>query len=161
MLDPSGDKDSKLELDECKEKITANLQQDIDWREMTEEDRARMVGPPELTAMRDALAEVGNPRKTLRMIYETMGYLIEQLEEMLGMLGSGDEMGMDGEEGLKGDSDDDLALRYASRRTRILHAHVTAVPSHVCFLLQWRQVVQGRNSSGANRTLAFHLQEAL
>lgn len=62
MLDPSGDKDAKLELDECKEKITANLQQDIDWREMTEADRTRMVGPPELTAIRDALAEVGNPR---------------------------------------------------------------------------------------------------
>ncbi|KAG7355189.1 histidine phosphatase superfamily branch 2 protein [Nitzschia inconspicua] len=108
MLDPSGDKDAKLELDECKEKITANLQQDIDWREMTEEDRVRMVGPPDLTAMRDALAEVGNPRKTLRNIYETMGSLIEQLEEMLGLLGSGDER--EGEEGLKGDSDDDIAL---------------------------------------------------
>jgi inositol-hexakisphosphate/diphosphoinositol-pentakisphosphate 1-kinase len=111
MLDPSGDREAKVELDDCKEKITANLQQDVDWQEMTEEDRVRMVGPPELTAMRDALAEVGNPRKTLRMIYETMGTLIEQLEEMLDLLGSGDEMGLDGDEGMKGDSDDDLPLR--------------------------------------------------
>ncbi|KAL3914527.1 MAG: hypothetical protein SGILL_006070 [Bacillariaceae sp.] len=110
MLDPSGDKDAKLELDECKEKITANLQQDLDWREMVESDRVRMVGPPELTAMRDALAEVGNPRRALRQIYETMGSLIEQLEEMLGLMGSGDEMRNEGGEGLKGESDEDMAL---------------------------------------------------
>jgi inositol hexakisphosphate/diphosphoinositol-pentakisphosphate kinase len=77
---------------------------------MSEEDRVQMVGPPQLTAMRDALAEVGNPRKTLRMIYETMGSLIEQLEDMLGMMGSGDEKRIEGGEGLKGDSDDDMAL---------------------------------------------------
>jgi inositol-hexakisphosphate/diphosphoinositol-pentakisphosphate 1-kinase len=110
MLDPSGDNDAKLELDECKEKITANLQEDIDWREMTEEDRVRMVGPPQLTAMRDALAEVGNPRKTLMAIYKTMGSLIEELEEMLGMMGSGDEKQIEGGEGLKGSNDDDVAL---------------------------------------------------
>jgi inositol hexakisphosphate/diphosphoinositol-pentakisphosphate kinase len=110
MLDPSGDKDAKLELDECKEKITTNLQEDIDWREMTEEDRIRMVGPPQLTAMRDALAEVGNPRKTLMMIYTTMGSLIEQLEEMLGLMGSGDEKQIEGGEGLKGSNDEDVAL---------------------------------------------------
>ena len=78
---------------------------------MNEEDRVRMVGPPDLTAMRDALAEVGNPRKTLKQIYQTMGSLIEQLEEMLGLIGSGDEMRIEGGEGLKGESDDDLALR--------------------------------------------------
>jgi len=30
MLDPSGNKEVKMELDECKEKITANLQKDVD-----------------------------------------------------------------------------------------------------------------------------------
>lgn len=83
MLDPSGDKDVKLELDECKEKISMNLQQDIDWREMTEEDRVRMVGPPNIASMRDALERIGNPRKTLQNIYETMGTLIKELEDML------------------------------------------------------------------------------
>lgn len=110
MLDPSGDKDAKLELDECKEKITANLQQDIDYREMSQEDRERMVGPTVLTAMHDALAEIGNPRKTLMEIHRTMGYLIEQLEEMLDLMGSGDEMRMEGGEGLKGETDEDVAL---------------------------------------------------
>ena len=110
MLDPSGDKDAKLELDECKEKITTNLQEDIDWREMTEEDRVRLVGPPQLTAMRDSLATVGNPRKTLMMIYKTMGSLIEELEEMLGQMGSGDEKQIEGGEGLKGNNDEDVAL---------------------------------------------------
>ena len=83
MLDPSGDKDVKLELDECKEKISMNLQEDIDWRDMTEEDRVRLVGPPNITSMREALARIHNPRKTLQNIYETMGTLIKELEDML------------------------------------------------------------------------------
>ncbi len=110
MLDPSGDKEVKLELDECKERITANLQRDIDWRETTEEDRIQMVGPEVLHSMRDALAEVGNPRRALMEIYKTMGHLIEQLEEMLDMMGSGDEMRIEGGEGLKGEDEDDVAL---------------------------------------------------
>jgi len=91
MLDPSGDKDVKLELDECKEKISMNLQEDIDWRDMTEEDRVRLVGPPNVTSMRDALARIGNPRKTLQNIYETMGTLIKELEDML----NGSKCGID------------------------------------------------------------------
>ena len=91
MLDPSGDKDVKLELDECKEKISMNLQEDIDWREMTEEDRVRLVGPPNVTSLRDALAKIGNPRKTLQSIYETMGTLIAELEDMLTSIESADE----------------------------------------------------------------------
>ena len=110
MLDPSGDKDCKLELDECKEKITANLQRDIDFREMTEEDRERMVGPTELTSMHDALAEIGNPRRTLMEIHRTMGSLIEQLEEMLDVMGSGDELKNEDGEGLKGLTEDEAAL---------------------------------------------------
>ena len=92
MLDPSGDKDVKLELDECKEKISQHLQEDIDWRDMTEEDRIRLVGPPMVTSLRDALAKIGNPRKTLQTIYETMATLIEELEEMLSNMESGDGM---------------------------------------------------------------------
>jgi inositol hexakisphosphate/diphosphoinositol-pentakisphosphate kinase len=110
MLDPSGDKEVKLELDECKEKITANLQRDIDFREASEDDRRQMVGPPNLTSMRDALAEIGNPRQTLMEIVKTMRYLLEQLEEMLDMMGSGDEKRIEGGEGLKGDDEDDVAL---------------------------------------------------
>ena len=110
MLDPSGDKEVKLELDECKEKITANLQRDIDFREASEDDREQMVGPLNLTSMRDALAEIGNPRKTLMEIVKTMRYLLEQLEEMLDMMGSGDEKRIEGGEGLKGDDEDDVAL---------------------------------------------------
>lgn len=110
MLDPSGDKDAKLELDECKVKITANMQRDIDYRETTEVDREQMVGPEILTSMRDALAEVGNPRKALWEIHRTMGSLIEQLEDMLGLMGSGDEKRIEGGEGLEGDAEDDVAL---------------------------------------------------
>jgi inositol hexakisphosphate/diphosphoinositol-pentakisphosphate kinase len=99
-----------LELDECKEKITANLQCDLDYRETAEEDREKMVGPAQLTSMRDALAEVGNPRKALMEIHKTIRSLLEQLEEMLGMMGSGDEKRIEGGEGLKGEDEDDVAL---------------------------------------------------
>ena len=110
MLDPSGDKEVKLELDECKERITANLQQDIGYDEMSPEDRARMVGPKALTSLHNALAEIGNPRLTLMAIHKTMGYLIEQLEEMLDLMGSGDEMRMEDGEGLRGETPDDFVL---------------------------------------------------
>jgi len=92
MLDPSGDKDVKQELDECKEKISRNFQEDIDWLDMSEKDRVRLVGPPNLTSMRYALSRVGNPRKALQSIYDTMGTLIKELEDMLnGSKGSTDE----------------------------------------------------------------------
>ena len=56
--------------------------------------------------MYDALAEVGNPRKCLMEIYKTMGELLEQLEDMLGAMGSGDEKRIEGGEGLKGDDEE-------------------------------------------------------
>ena len=111
MLDPSGDKDVKLELDECKEKISLNLQEDIDWREMTEDDRVRLVGPPNLMSMRDALQRVGNPRKTLQNIYETMGTLIKELEDMLNGSKSGiDEKNSEGDISNRESEDADAQL---------------------------------------------------
>lgn len=91
MLDPSGNKEVKMELDECKENITANLQKDIDVENASIEEREQLVGPQELTSLHKALKAIGNPRKTLIKIHEIMGELIDQLEEMLGMMGSGDE----------------------------------------------------------------------
>ena len=110
MLDPSGNKDVKKELDECKEKITANLQRDIDVRTAMEEDVSQLVGPPQLTSLRTALYEIGNPRKILKQIHEIMGELIAQLEEMLEDMGSGDEKRIEGGEGLQGPVNDDVAL---------------------------------------------------
>ena len=112
MLDPSGDKDVKLELDECKEKISMNLQEDIDWRDMTEGDRVRLVGPPSITSMRDALARIRNPRKTLQSIYETMGTLLHELEDMLhGSKGFSEETSAeDGEISNRESEDDDAHL---------------------------------------------------
>jgi hypothetical protein len=48
MLDPSGNKEVKLELDECKEKITKNMQRDIDISTASEADLERLVGPQEM-----------------------------------------------------------------------------------------------------------------
>jgi inositol hexakisphosphate/diphosphoinositol-pentakisphosphate kinase len=110
MLDPSGNKEVKMELDVCKEKITANLQRDIDVAKATEEDLEQLVGPKELTSLREALMEMGNPRKTLEKIHQTMSELVQQLEEMLGAMGSGDEKRIEGGEGLRGDNEDDVAL---------------------------------------------------
>jgi len=110
MLDPSGNKEVKMELDECKEKITANLQRDIDIAEASEEDLEQLVGPKELTSLRDALRRVGNPRRALQSIHQTMGELIGQLEEMLDEMGSGDEKRIEGGEGLRGEAEEDVAL---------------------------------------------------
>lgn len=48
MLDPSGNKEVKLELDVCKEKITANLQRDIDINTASEVDLEQLAGPKEM-----------------------------------------------------------------------------------------------------------------
>lgn len=110
MLDPSGNKEVKMELDECKEKITANLQRDIDATAATSEEIEQLVGPEELTSLRDALRQVGNPRRTLFAIHQTMGELLSELEEMLGTCGSGDEKRIEGGEGIRGENEDDVAL---------------------------------------------------
>jgi inositol-hexakisphosphate/diphosphoinositol-pentakisphosphate 1-kinase len=109
-LDPSGNKEVKLELDVCKEKITANLQRDIDINSASEEDLEQLAGPKEIKSIRNALSALGNPRKALAMIHQIMGELIAQLDEMLGAMGSGDETRIEGGEGLKGEADEDLAL---------------------------------------------------
>ena len=110
MLDPSGNKEVKMVLDEIKDKISANLQRDIDVSQASEEDLELLVGPKELISFRRAIQQVGNPRKTLVKIHETMRKLIEQLSEMLGEMGSGDEKRIEGGEGLEGDSNVDVAL---------------------------------------------------
>lgn len=110
MLDPSGNKEVKVMLDEIKDKITANLQRDIDIVSASEEDLNLLVGPKDLVSLRNAIQMVGNPREALRKIYETMGKLIAQLSDMLGDMGSGDEKRMEGGEGLKSDCNTDLAL---------------------------------------------------
>lgn len=110
MLDPSGNKEVKKELEQCKDKITANLQRDIDVRTAKESDLSQLVGPPELSSLRSALYEIQNPRKVLQGIHEIMGELIGQLEDMLDDMGSGDEKRIEGGEGLRGSVNDDVAL---------------------------------------------------
>jgi inositol-hexakisphosphate/diphosphoinositol-pentakisphosphate 1-kinase len=110
MLDPSGNKEVKMILDDIKDKVTANLQRDIDVNQANEEDLDLLVGPKESVSLRDAIRRIGNPRKALDKIYETMRELIEQLSEMLEEMASGDERRMDGGEGLKGESEIDSAL---------------------------------------------------
>ena len=97
-------------LDEIKDKITAHLQRDIDVNAASEEDLEQLVGPKELESLREALRKIGNPRVALDKIYETMRELISQLTDMLGELTSGDERRGDSGEGLKGESEVDLAL---------------------------------------------------
>jgi inositol hexakisphosphate/diphosphoinositol-pentakisphosphate kinase len=110
MLDPSGNKEVKMELDECKEQITEHMQRDIDVKTAKEADLEQLVGPSEMNSLRDALGKLGNPRKMLFQIHQTMGLLISQLEEMLGAMGSGDEKRIEGGEGLQNTTDDDVAL---------------------------------------------------
>jgi hypothetical protein len=69
-----------MELDDCKEKITANLQRDIDVSQASEEDLEHLVGPKEITSLRLAIREVGNPRKTLFMIHKISKSTLFSLE---------------------------------------------------------------------------------
>jgi len=110
MLDPSGNKEVKKDLDKCKEMINSNMQKDVDYDKMTKEECERLVGPERLTSLHRALKEIGNPRKTLFAIHSTTGQLVYQLDEMLGELLSGDEEVIEGGEGLKSRKDDDEAL---------------------------------------------------
>lgn len=91
QLDPSGNKEVKKDLDRCKEQINVNMQKDVEYSEMTREEREQLVGPERLTSLHRALKEIGNPRRTLKAIHGTIGNLVEQLDEMLGELLSGDE----------------------------------------------------------------------
>lgn len=108
MLDPSGNKEVKLELDECKEKITANLQRDIDITTASKEDLEQLVGSREIVSLRKAISSLGNPRQALKQIHQIMGELISQLEEMLKTIGSGDESQVESREGQKGDAERDF-----------------------------------------------------
>ena len=108
MLDPSGNKEVKMELDKCKEKVNVNLQRDFEFSGTSTREREQLVGPAEITSLHEALRAVGNPRKCLFKIHKTIGELLSQLEEMLGSISSGDENQLDGE-GLQGD-DENLAL---------------------------------------------------
>ncbi|EJK58180.1 hypothetical protein THAOC_21718, partial [Thalassiosira oceanica] len=110
MLDPSGNKEVKKDLDRCKEQINVNMQKDVEYSEMTREEREQLVGPERLTSLHRALKEIGNPRRTLKAIHGTIGNLVEQLDEMLGELLSGDEEVIEGGAGLKGDKEEDAAL---------------------------------------------------
>ena len=103
MLDPSGNKEVKLELDECKEKITANLQRDIEVATASHDDLEQLVGPKEIVSLRNAVAALGNPRQALKQIHQLMGDLISQLAEMLGTIGRGDEPLLEGSEGQEKD----------------------------------------------------------
>eukprot|EP00986_Skeletonema_menzelii_P017176 scaffold18049_cov117-Skeletonema_menzelii.AAC.2 len=110
MLDPSGHKDVKADLEKCKEKINANMQRDVDYDKMTKEERESLVGPERLLSLHRALKEVGNPRKTLIAIHSTIGQLVDQLDDMLGALLSGDEEVNEGGAGLKGKEGQEGAL---------------------------------------------------
>lgn len=86
------------------------MQKDIDYDKMTKAERESLVGPVELTSLHRALKEVGNPRKTLLAIHSTIGKLVEQLDDMLGELASGDEEVIEGGAGLKSKEETDEAL---------------------------------------------------
>ena len=59
MLDPSGNKEVKKDLDRCKKMINLNMQRDVDYDKMTTEQREGLVGPERLTSLHRALKEIG------------------------------------------------------------------------------------------------------
>lgn len=110
MLDPSGNKEVKEELEVCKREVNEHMQKSFDVKDATPEMLEAAVGPKELVSMRKALSAVGNPQETLFAIRNTIGELLVQLDEMLGIMSSDAEHKHEGGEGLKGDEEDDEAL---------------------------------------------------
>ncbi len=110
MLDPSGNKEVKKEMEACKVEVNRNLQQDFDIDKVDERKVEGVIGPPDMKSLHNALHQVGNPRKTLFAIRDAIGKLLEQLDEMLGVLTSDMENKLEGGEGLRGDEDIDEAL---------------------------------------------------
>lgn len=110
MLDPSGNKEVKAELEACKHEVNRHLQKDFDIDSSSPEELEAAVGPAQLTSLRKALREVRNPRKTLFAIRDTIGELLDQLDEMLNVMASDVENTHEGGEGLMGEEDDDEAL---------------------------------------------------
>lgn len=86
------------------------MQKDISYDSMTKEARELMVGPECLTSLHRALKNVGNPRIALFTIHETIGRLVDHLDEMFGELASEDESVIEGGAGLKGPEGQDGAL---------------------------------------------------
>jgi len=109
MLDPSGNTEVKKELEVCKLKVNHDLQQSFDVEACDPEHVLNVVGSPMLTSVHKALKLVGNPRKTLFAIRETIGELLNQLDEMLSLNGL-DENTNEGGEGLKSNGEEDEAL---------------------------------------------------
>jgi inositol hexakisphosphate/diphosphoinositol-pentakisphosphate kinase len=110
MLDPSGNKEVKAELEACKFEVNRHLQRDLDVNSATKEEIEAAVGPNELTSITRALCKVKNPRKALFQIRATIGELLEQLDDMLDVMASDVENKHEGGEGLLGEDDDDEAL---------------------------------------------------
>ncbi len=110
MLDPSGNKAVKEELEVCKREVNEQLQKSFDVATATPAVIEAAVGPKMLVSLRESLKKVGNPQETLFAIRNTIGELLVQLEEMLGKMASDAEHAHEGGEGLRGDDEDDEAL---------------------------------------------------
>lgn len=110
MLDPSGNNEVKVELEACKHEVNKHLQKDFDIDKVPQDELEAAVGPAQLTSLRKALREVKNPRKTLFAIRDTIGELLDQLDEMLNVMASDVENTHEGGEGLMGEEEDDEAL---------------------------------------------------
>lgn len=57
MLDPSGNKEVKAELEECKSKISDHLQRDIQIADATEEELEQLFGPSTMYVLKNEKKE--------------------------------------------------------------------------------------------------------
>jgi inositol hexakisphosphate/diphosphoinositol-pentakisphosphate kinase len=65
MLDPSGNKEVKKELEDCKQRINRNLQTDFEVASSSVVVRKMAVGPLVLQSLHTALKKVGKLRRHL------------------------------------------------------------------------------------------------
>lgn len=111
MLDPSGNKEVKKELEACKLKVNHKLQEDYEYKSTTIQEHESILGPSHLTSLHKALKAINNPRTTLFSIRQTIAELLGQLDDMLGLMandkgsrseGENDKVGREGNETLSG-----------------------------------------------------------
>ena len=59
------------------------MQGDFEVEKLSAEEREQLIGPRALFSIHKAFNAVGNPRRVLMMIRETIGELIKQLEDLV------------------------------------------------------------------------------
>lgn len=94
MLDPSGNKDIKDLMEDCKRFVDRCMQADVDLSDALIE---AMV-PSRQSSIVRALKQIGNPRRSLARIYSLIASIVLQLEDKVSEMDNPDQPSLNGKE---------------------------------------------------------------